>query len=63
MFFAVGQEECFKFGFIGQSPKCKMQNAKCKIRERRDDAASLGKIFPIGDNNFWDVESQILTTK
>ena len=21
----------FKFGFVGQSPKCKMQNVKCKI--------------------------------
>ena len=24
--------EFFKLGFVGQSPKCKMQNAKCKIK-------------------------------
>ena len=22
----------FKFGVVGRSPKCKMQNAKCKIK-------------------------------
>ena len=27
-----GREKIFKFGFIGLRPKCKIQNAKCKIK-------------------------------
>jgi hypothetical protein len=40
---AVGMHIAFfKFGLIGRSPKCKMQNAKCKIGERKNEATQTG---------------------
>ena len=56
------KELVFKFGFVGRSPKCKMQNANSKNGVTIQQAL-YKKDFLIGDNYFLGVECQTLTTK
>ena len=54
----------YKLGFVGLRPKCKMQNAKCKIKERETvRGVSSKNDYPMLDNAFSAVSSQNLTIK
>ena len=55
---------CEKLGFVGLCPKCKIQNAKCKIRERRTvSGVSRRNDYSMWDNDFRGVSSQNFTIK
>ena len=42
-----------KLGFIGLRPKCKMQNAKCKIRKREKGSVEIDDSkYPLWTRNF-----------